>query len=236
MALVANGQEANLKPEINTPGLKLPELPPNAVPLIPVLRRTLDQLWPDLPLRSFMGAKIEQETCISLKHKKCWSSRAELKTSREYGFGLGQTTIAYNKDGTERFNVWKDLTKLDPVLKQKWTWENRFDAELQIRAGVIKSKMSYHAVRFPVASDYEHLAFGAATYNSGSVLTDRKICIQTPGCDPSRWFGHVEKYSTKSKIVQPGYGKSFHDIRTEYPRNILIVRRPRYIPYLDGAE
>ena len=211
----------------------LPKLPKNAVPLIPVLSDTLDQLWPNMSMRSFMGAKIEQESCISLTHSKCWSPYAELKTAREYGFGLGQITVAYKKDGSERFNVWKDLTKLDPVLKKKWTWENRFDSTMQIRATVIKSKMSYDAVRFTTANELEHLAFGAVTYNSGSVLIDRRICIDTKGCDPSKWFGNVELYSVKARIAQKGYGKSFFDISREYPKNILFVRRPKYIPYLD---
>lgn len=226
--------KADLKPVVSTPGIKLPALPKNAVPLIPLLKKTTDELWPDIPYRSYMGAKIEQESCISLTHSKCWSPYAELKTKREYGFGFGQTTIAYKADGvTERFNVWKDLRAIDPVLKAKWTWENRFDAELQMRALLVKSKMSHHAIRFPVADETEHLAFGSATYNSGSVLIDRRICIDTKGCDPSRWFGNVELYSTKSKVKQPGYGKSFFEISRDYPRNILFVRRPKYAPYLD---
>ena len=223
-----------LKAEVSSdPGLKLPTLPKNAVPLIPLLRKMEDTLWPTLSMRSFLGAKIEQETCLSLTHSKCWSAHAELKTKREYGFGLGQTTVAYNANGSERFNVWKDLTRIDPVLKQKWTWDNRFDSELQMRAVVIKSKMSYDAVRFPVYNEYEHLAFGAVTYNSGSVLIDRKLCLNTPGCDGSKWFGNVERYSAKSRVAAAGYGKSFFEISREYPHNILIVRRPKYVPYLD---
>lgn len=213
---------------------KLPVLPKNAVPLLPILRRTLGELWPKLKMRSFVGSKIEQETCLSLTHSKCWSPYAELKTAREYGFGLGQTTVAYRADGSERFNVWKDLIRIDPVLKKKWTWENRFDSELQMRATVIKSKMAYDSVRFAVVSDYEHLAFGAVTYNSGSVLIDRKICLTKPGCSGDAWFGNVELYSSKSRIVTHGYGKSFFEISREYPRNILIVRRSKYIPYLDN--
>ena len=224
---------ANAKPA-TAATTKLPKIPDRAVPLIPVLRKMTDLLWPDIPFRSFMASKIEQESCISLTHKKCWSPYAELKTSREYGFGFGQTTIAYNKDGSERFNVWKELRVLDPELKRSWTWENRFDAELQIRALLVKSKISHNSVRFAVANEYEHMAFGAVTYNSGSVLIDRKLCINTKGCDPSRWFGNVEKYSSKSRIAQKGYGKSFYEISREYPRNVLIVRRPKYIPYLDN--
>lgn len=225
--------QAPIKAEVKPTTVKLPTLPPNAIPLLSLLRKTLDLLWSTIPARSYMAAKIEQETCISLKHSKCWSTRAELKTNREYGFGLGQTTVAYKKDGSERFNVWKDLIRLDPVLKAKWTWDNRFDAELQLRATVVKSKMSYDVIRFPTYNQEEHLAFGFVTYNSGSVLIDRRLCINVKGCDPSRWYGHVELHSSKSKIAQKGYGQSFFAISRAYPRNIMYVRREKYIPYLD---
>ena len=211
----------------------LPKLPKNAPALIPVVRQACDELWPTIPYCSFMASKIEQESCISLTHSKCWSPYAELKTAREYGFGLGQITVAYNKNGTERFNVWKDLIKKDKTLKDKWTWENRFDAPMQIRASFIKSKMSFDSIRFQVADITEHMAFGAVTYNSGSVLIDRRLCIDVKGCDPSKWFGNVELYSSKSRIAQKGYGKSFFEISREYPKNILFVRRPKYVPYLD---
>lgn len=221
----------------------LPKLPANAVPLIPKLMAVLDSLWPDLSMRSFMGAKIEQESCISLTHSKCWATTAELKVThpnstqlREYGFGLGQMTTKFNKDGTEVFNVWRELTKIDSILRDKWTWENRFDADLQLRATVIKSKASYDSIRFPTANEFEKLAFGAVTYNSGSVLVDRRLCLDIKGCDGSRWFGHVELYSVKAKVAQKGYGESFFTISRTYPRNILYVRRPKYIPYMDGPK
>lgn len=193
--------------------------------------KTLDAIWPDIPMRSFIPALIEQETCISPTHRMCWNSRAELKTAREYGFGMSQTTIAYRADGSERFNVWKELTNLDPVLKSQWTWENRYSAEMQIRSIVIKNRINYSTIRFETASVTDKMAFTAVWYNSGNPLIDRNICVRTPGCDPSKWFGNVELYTRKSVIKQKGYGKSFAEISREYPRQILITRRPKYLPY-----
>jgi len=215
---------------------ELPKLPKNAYSLIPVLASTLDELWPDLHMRSYMGAMIEQESCVSLTNSKCWNSRAELKTSREYGFGLGQTTIAYRADGSERFNVWSELTRMDPRLKAEWTWNNRYDPAMQIRAMVLKNRINYSGIRFDTANEIEKIAFTAVWYNSGSPLIDRHICFITKGCDPSKWFGNVERYTKKSVIPAKGYGKSFAEISREYPKNVLNVRRSKYIPYLDKSQ
>ena len=73
---------------------KLPKIPDNAVKVMPLLVSTIDQVWPTIPFKSFLAAMIEQESCISLTHSKCWNPRAELKMQREYGFGFGQTLLA----------------------------------------------------------------------------------------------------------------------------------------------
>ncbi len=213
-------------------------VPESMKKLFDLAKATMKSLWPDLKTPSFILAKIEQETCISPTSKRCGSTQAELKTNREYGFGYGQTTIAYNKDGTERFNVWKDLRNADPMLRQKWTWENRFDSELQMRAVIIKSRMSHSAVRFPTKDEQEHTAFGAADYNSGSPITDRRLCMAQSDCDPSSWFDTAEKkgvesYSVKNRVAQKGYGKSFYEISREYPRLVVFIRREKYIPFVD---
>lgn len=207
-------------------------IPKNAVPLLPVLSSTIDQIWPDMPMRSFLASQIEHESCISLTHSRCWNSRSELKTSREYGFGFGQTTIAYNANGTERFNVWAELRAKDPVLRSSWTWENRYDPGLQMRAMLVKNRMNWSSIRFPVADEWNRLAFMAVWYNSGSPLIDRNICVRTIGCDPSLWFGNVELYTRKSTVKQKGYGKSFAEISRAYPRDLLMVRRNKYVPHL----
>ena len=207
-------------------------IPVNAVSMLPVLSATIDSVWKDMPMRSYMAAQIEQESCISLKHSKCWNSHAELKTSREYGFGFGQTTIAYRADGTVRFNVWEDLTKMDPVLKQKWTWDNRYDPAMQMRALLVKNRINFSAIRFPTANTTEKMAFLAVYYNSGSPLVDRNICLRTPGCDPSKWFGNVALHTAKSTVVQKGYGQSFAAISRQYPINVIQIRRPKYIQYM----
>ncbi len=202
------------------------DLPPNAQIHLPVLVAEVKQYWPTAPLKSSFAGQVEQETCISLKHKKCWSPYAELKTAREYGFGLGQITV------TASFDNFKGARKLDSSLKD-WTWGNRYNAQYQLRTLVLMDRFNY--AKFNWALDnHERMAFSLAAYNGGigGVLSDRRVCSTVEGCDTSRWFGNVEHTSKKLKKPVSGYGKSFFEINREYVFNILNVRRAKYETYL----
>lgn len=201
-------------------------LPDNAWVHLPILKAQIETHWPDAPMRSVFAAQVEQETCISLKHRKCWSPYAELKTSREYGFGLGQITI------TEKFDNFKEAKKLDPAMRE-WKWEDRYNAAFQLKTLVLMDKFNYGKLNW-AATDYERLAMAFAAYNGGlgGVLSDRKVCMATPGCDPSRWFNHISTTSRKAKVAASGYGKSFFAINREYVVNIMTVRRHKYVDYL----
>lgn len=207
-------------------------IPTRALQLMPELNRAIDELWPSLPWRSYIPAQIEQESCISLKHSKCFNPNAELKTVHEYGFGLGQLTIAYNKEGKVRFNAWEEVRTMHPDLRN-WSWEDRYNPLLQIKAIVIKNKFNWTKITYPTSSLEDKMAFLAVTYNSGSTFKDRNLCAQTKGCDPRKWWGNVELYSTKSKKPIAVYGnRSYHQISREYPVNVLKVRRPKYISHM----
>ena len=209
----------------------LPWIPDRARDLMPVVNQAIDDIWPDMPMRSYFPAQIEAESCITLTHSKCWNPRAELRTSREYGFGLGQITIAYYADGRERFNVFEEVKRQHPDLRT-WAWEDRYNPLLQIKAIVVKNRVNWGAIKWPVADLDNRMAFLATFYNGGNPSRDRNICVNTPGCDPSRWWGNVERYSVKSKVKLKEYGnRSLFDISREYPRKVLIDRRPKYIPY-----
>lgn len=208
------------------------DIPPAAAaPYLPVLKAEQLAHWPGHPSPSVLGALVEQETCPSLTSKTCWNTRAELKTDREYGFGLGQKTVAYRADGSERFNAWRETRAAHANELSGWTWGNRYDARLQLRALVLDNRECYRRIAKLVPESEAVLALCDSAYNGGNagVLADRRLCAAKAGCDPDRWFGHVELTSTKSRVKWRGYGASAYDINRTHVRNVLIVRRPRYL-------
>lgn len=207
------------------------EVPAGAVKYLPELVKAQRAIWPDAPMPSFIAGQIEQESCITLKHSKCWNPRAELRTSRENGVGLGQFTRAYRADGSIRFDKISELAAAHASLRN-WTWEKRYEASYQLIAIVEMDKAIYNRQR-GAATTRDRLSFALAAYNGGEggVLQDRRLCANTSGCDSTRWLGHVARTSLKSKVPQPGYGKSFFTINREYVTNILDVRRSKYEPW-----
>lgn len=206
------------------------QLPMKAQLYIPVLSQEIGARWPGMPAPSVLGALVEQETCPSLKSSKCWNPRAELKTEREYGFGLGQTTTAYNRDGSERFNRQQELRETYRADLGEWTIDHRYDARLQLRSIVLMQRDTYRRIASLVGAGVDSLAMADSAYNGGlaGVLSDRRLCASVPGCDSNRWFGHVELHSTKSRQKWRGYGDSAYGINRTHVRNVMVVRRPKY--------
>lgn len=209
--------------------------PALALTYLPLLLATQQQIWPNAPIPSFLAAQVEQESCISLTHSKCWNPRAELKTSREYGFGIGQITTAYNADGSVRFNKFEELKTAHSSLSN-WEWENRYDVSYQFKALVEMDKAIFNRIKGS-STVVDQLAFTLSAYNGGEsgLMQDRTLCRNTTGCDPSLWYGNVEKHSLKSKVKWDGYGKSPFEINREYVKNILEVRRAKYIDHMEAS-
>lgn len=199
------------------------DLPPGAVKYLPTLATEQRTHWPDVPIRSALAAQVEQETCPSLKSAKCWNPRAELKTSREYGFGLGQLTV------TPKFDNFKEARKLDASLRD-WQFAERYDPVRQLRTMVLMDRAGYRRLAALVPDERERLAMAFSAYNGGlgGVLQDRRLCASIAGCDPGRWFDHVELHSLKARTKTAGYGQSFYDINRGYVRAVMNERRQRY--------
>lgn len=203
-------------------------VPTGAAALLPQVVAAQYRIWPDAPMPSFMAAQIEQESCISLKHSRCWNPRAQLKTSREWGYGIGQTTIAYRADGSIRFNKQAELREQYASLRG-WRDDDKFNADYQIIALVEMDRGIFRRM-LAAATERDRLAFTLSAYNGGEsgVRQDRLLCRNTSGCDPAAWFDNVERYSLKSRKPNPGYGASAFTINREYIHLVMDVRRPKY--------
>lgn len=201
------------------------DLPPNAVTYLPALKAEQQKFWGDMSMPSALGAQVEQETCISLKSRSCWSPHAELKTSREYGFGLGQITI------TKDFDNFKGAQRLDMSLRD-WAFADRYDPARQLRTLILMDLVEYRYI-VNTRTENDRLAMMFSSYNGGrgGLIKERQMCRGTVGCDSATWWGNVERTSNKSRVKVGGYGQSFFDINREYPRNILGLRRPKYVPF-----
>lgn len=208
---------------------QVPLVPPKARTYAPVLVGRQRALWPGVASPWTLAGLVEQESCVSLRSTRCWDPRAELRTSREYGFGLGQITVAYNCDGSVRFDKFAELRRQYASL-QAWRWEDRYDAAYQLTAIVEMMRGIWRRVP-PAATADDRWAFADSSYNGGigSLLQDRRLCANARGCDATRWFGNVETHSLKSRRPQPAYGgQSWFSINRGHVRNVLEVRRARY--------
>jgi len=193
----------------------------------PVLKAEQAKYWADHPDPAILAALVEQESCTSLKSPRCWNPAARLKSAREEGAGMGQITRAYRADGSLRFDALAGLRGQYGADMAGLSWDTVYQRpDLQLRALVLMSRDA--ARTFRGAPGW--LAFGDAGYNGGvaGVQKERRACKLSEGCDPGQWFGHVEAHCLKSR--QPIYGnRSACDINREHVRNVLLVRRAKYV-------
>ena len=206
-------------------------LPTNAKLYLPDLRTQIQQVWPTMPAPQYFAGQVEQETCISLTWSSCWNPHTDFKTSREYGFGLGQLTI------TPAFNNFTALQQMkDPVIRT-WKWTNRFDPNMQIRAMLDMDLVDFNAFEMVGLTPTDQYAFMFSAYNGGAGGLEMHIqyCYSLPmsECNHRIWFNNVATHSWKSRVRVAGYGQSFFDINREYVSNILDVRSQKYLGFFD---
>ncbi len=219
---------------LSSPQAYAQTLPRGALQHGPVLKEEYSRLWPTHPNPLVLFGQVEKETCISLTHSKCWTPNAKLETKREYGFSFGQFTVAYNADGTERFNVWKELKARHSKELADWSWENRLDPRLGLRAVVLYDYQIFRNVQAYSPHTVEALRFSLAAYNGGTggLLSDIKLCKARLDCDPHVWYSTpvklgVSATSNKSRVKWQGYGLSAFEINRGYVSSIE-QRAPKY--------
>lgn len=180
-----------------------------------------------------LAGLIEQESCLSLKHSKCWDPASRLKTPREEGAGLGQVTRAFRPDGTLRFDKLQELRLQYPEELGELHWSTIYKRpDLQIRALILQSRDLYKEGRKRTKNPLDALAFADASYNGGlgGLDKERRACYISQACDPSKWFDNVERFCMKSKVALYG-NRSACDINREHVTNVMKVRAQKYQLY-----
>lgn len=209
-----------------------PDIPIKAWSFVPIIKQEVASHFPEIPYPEYVPALMEKESCITLKHSRCFSSTAQLKTDREKGVGVGQITIAYNKDGSVRFDKLSEMTERYKKELPKINWNNiREKPEAQVRIMVLMLRDDYRAL-YNVEDEYQRTAMMDAAYNGGrgSVHKERRICGMAKNCDPDIWFGHVERYCSKSKKPMPAYGnRSICDIHRDHVKSVMKSKLPKYV-------
>lgn len=209
-------------------------IPAKAPAVLEIVKNEVEKYFPEVPVRYYFGGLIEQESCISLKHSRCFDPRAELKTSREQGVGISQLTRAFRPNGSVRFDILTELKDQHKELSElDWnTIKQRTD--LQARAMIILSKKNYKKL-YSVKDPLERLKFTDAAYNGGyiGVEKERRYCGLKKGCDPQIWFNNVETTCLKSKKALYGT-RSACDINREHVKNIFYLRMEKYKPYFEN--
>jgi hypothetical protein len=205
-------------------------IPVNAGPLLPVLGGQIREVWPTMPVPHYFAGLIEQESCIGLKHSKCWSATSRLKSDREEGAGLGQITRAYKADGSVRFDALEDAKRLDAKGLNDLRWETVYSRpDLQMRVIVLMTRANWNRLDKLVPDVDGKLAMTDAAYNGGlgGVINERRACGLRDDCNPNKWFGNVEKVCLKSK--KPLYGnRNACDINREHVDYVLNLRMNKY--------
>lgn len=169
------------------------------------------EMWSDFYRPSLFCAGIEQESN--------WKQFAQLKTSYELGRGLGQLTITYNKNGTEKMNVFEDLRRRNPRAFASWKYrEDPFNAVYQLKSALFLHKVNWNIVS-PHFKDMEQKAkanFTAYNCGAGRILQDIRLCKRVwKNCDS--WDNGVAVNSVLSKKpLTAEYSKSPFQINREY--------------------
>ena len=185
--------------------------------------------FPTIPLPAYSFSLIEQESCIHLKHKKCWNPKSQLKTSREEGAGLGQLTRAYREDGSLRFDSLQGIKNQYKQDLQDLSWSNIYQRpDLQIRAMTLMVRDTYKSL-YDIKDPVHRLHFTDAAYNGGTrdIRKERIACGLKSNCNPQIWFDHVEHMKIKS--TKPLYGtRSAYFINREHVEYVFHYRLNKY--------
>lgn len=197
----------------------------------------LNKFFPQLHDFNYIPALIEQESCITIRHRRCWTSTAQLRSQREEGAGLGQITRAFRPDGSIRFDSLTEMVNRYRDELRGVNWSNIYikpDAQIRIIILMIRDK---NRRLFDVDTVEARLHMVNAAYNGGlgGLQRERRACAIAANCDPDIWFGHVERHCLKSRRALYGT-RSACDINRTHVYSTFNIRLPKYQARFFTAE
>lgn len=193
------------------------------------IKTEVDMYFPTVPDYNYVPSLIEHESCISLKHSRCWNSTSRLKSAREEGAGLGQITRAYNKQGALRFDSLQAMKDRYKESLKDASWETIYQKpEVQIRMIVLMVRDDYKKL-YNITDPIIRLQMTDAAYNGGlgGVQKERRACGLAANCDPTIWFNNVELHCLKSTKAIYGQ-RSPCDINRHHVEDVFHKKLPKY--------
>lgn len=199
----------------------------------------------DLFYISYFASLAEHESCLHLKHSRCWNPKSQFKTKwknglrREQGAGIGMITRAWRSTGKLRFDTLRNLKRRYPKQLKELNWDNITErVDLQIRAMLLLHRDNYLRLEKRVGYPYEILAMSDSAYNGGIgyIYKDRKKCGLKSNCNPDIWFYNVEKMNSRGNRIL--YGKrTANMINRDHVKDVLKHRFVKYyLWYLENDK
>lgn len=204
-------------------------IPKKAFVYCPAVKAEQEKYFPGVSIPEYFCGLVEQESCLSLTHSRCWDPRSQLLTSKEQGVGLGQLTRAFNKNGSVRFDSLTGMRNAYKADLGDLNWDTvKERPDLQIRTMLLMVRDNYKQL-YMIKDPSVRFQFADAGYSGGlrDLRKERMVCGLKAGCDPTLWFGHVE--TTCVKGTKPLYGnRSACMINREHVHNVFKLRMTKY--------
>lgn len=193
------------------------------------IKTELDTFFPTIPDYNYIPSLTEHESCISLKHSRCWNSTSRLKSAREEGAGLGQVTRAYTKEGALRFDSLQAMKDRYKDSLKDADWETIYQRpDVQIRMMILMVRDDYKKL-YNIPDTMIRLQMTDASYNGGigGLQKERRTCGLAANCNPNIWFNNVELHCLKSKKAIYGQ-RSPCDINRHHVDDVFHNKLPKY--------
>jgi hypothetical protein len=194
---------------------------------MPMVAKTLDDLWPTMPRKEIIPAQIGRESGFN--------PHATLKTSRELGRGFGQITITYTAAHKERFNNFRNAVTMKGL--KGWNWKkDPYNVQYQLMYLILSDKSNYNTARPFMINDDEAVKTMLVSYNAGDGRwIIRRTYAKAMGIPTDRWTGGLDRACKPSEKKTKVYGESLCQMVNDYPE-IVFKQAPDYTQFFEETK